>query len=66
MATLNIARKAGWKSAVFKIELSPLFLAVGAYKDQGLPMVRVHVPFVRITVGRLNGRLVNTRPGKEA
>lgn len=57
MATINYAQRAGWKTIVFKIELSLLFFAVGAYKDQGIPMYRIHLPFVRITIGRLNGRL---------
>lgn len=57
MSTINLAKQAGWKSTVLKIELSFLFFAVGAYKDQGLPMYRIHFPFIRVTVGKLNGRL---------
>jgi hypothetical protein len=57
VATINVAKRAGWESIVFKVELSPLFLAVGAYKDQRIPMYRIHVPFVRVTIGKLNGIL---------
>jgi hypothetical protein len=57
MATINVAKRAGWESIVFKIELSALFFAVGAYKDQRVPMYRIHIPFVRVTIGKLNGRL---------
>lgn len=53
--TINLARRAGWKSTVLKVELSALFLALGAYKDQGIPMYRIHLPFVRVTIGKLNG-----------
>lgn len=55
MSTLNLAKRAGWKTTVFKVEFSVFFLAIGAYKDQGIPMYRIHLPFVRVTVGKLNG-----------
>lgn len=55
--TINLARRLGLNTTVLKVELSPLFFALGAYKDQGFPMWRIHLPFVRVTVGKLNGRL---------
>lgn len=54
--TINVAKRAGWKTTVLKVELSLWFMAIGGYKDQGLPMYRLHVPGVRVTFGKLNGR----------
>lgn len=46
---------------VINLTCSPRYLVVGAYKDRRHPMIRIYVPFVRLTVGRMNGHLSRTR-----
>lgn len=50
---------------VFRVTFSPRYLVLGGYKDRHLPLVRLYpLPFTRVTVGRINRRLLRT-PGSE-
>lgn len=54
--TINIARLLGLRKVVLKLDTSLRYVVLGGYKDRQYPIIRIYpLPFVRVTVGKLNG-----------